>query len=112
MPHVLFYIKYLNNAISFTSTPHTLHQRPPSVGMPRHALRRRAPKYAPKRVSLGAKTQWFAKHFEGGVGPPARVKKSKTNNLRPILKPPIDLGNGPSDFAQILHTASSSDSKN
>ena len=47
MPHVLFYIKYLNNAISFTSTHHSSHQRPPSVGMPRHALRRRAPRYTP-----------------------------------------------------------------
>ena len=29
----------------FTSTPHSSYQRPPSVGMPWHALRRRAPKY-------------------------------------------------------------------
>ena len=32
----------------------SLLQRPPSVGMPRHALRRRMPKIYPKRVSLGA----------------------------------------------------------
>ena len=29
--------------VYLTSTPHTLHQRPPSVGMPRHAFRRRIP---------------------------------------------------------------------
>ena len=30
---------------SLTSAPPYLHQRPPSVGMPRHALRRRIPRY-------------------------------------------------------------------
>ena len=43
---------------------------------------------------------------------PSPSQKSKTINVRPILKPPIDLGNGPYDLAQNLHTASSSDSKN
>ena len=36
---------------SLTSTPHSSHQRPPSVGMPRHALRRRMPKIFPSALA-------------------------------------------------------------
>ena len=37
--------------------PHTLHQRPPSVGMPGIALRRRITNMYPKRVGLDKSSQ-------------------------------------------------------
>ena len=51
--HVPFNTKLLTTTILLYQRPH-IYQRPPSVGMPRHALRRRAPRYTPERVSLGA----------------------------------------------------------
>ena len=91
-----------------------LHQRPPSVGMPRHAFRRRMankPQVYPRscaRCRCYPTKKYFARLW---VGSRARYRV-------PILHlhwtPPTenDLENYPTDFAEIWHTAPLEHSKN
>ena len=87
------------------------HQRPPSVGMPRHAFRRRIPSI---RVSAVA-ARWPGIFFLlnslplGGGAPGGCYPKYIPTK---IDTPGDDLENGPLDFPETLHTGLESNPKN
>ena len=89
----------------------SLHQRPPSVGMPRHALRRRMPRYIPSAVA--ARCRCFSRQRKlralGRV--PARFRGSFLQPDRTHAEM-TDLLNYPTNFAEIWHEASLEHSKN
>ena len=89
------------------------HQRPPSVGMPRHALRRRMPNSATGRphCPLGAGISIRSSKLRVWVGPLARscVWGFPTSKSRSDFR---DLVNYPNDLAEIWHTAPLEHSKN
>ena len=72
---------------------HKVLRRPPSVGMPRHALRRRMPKIAPSAVTTAVAARWSG-HLptsSGRVGrdPLPAPQTWKTNVLGDPLKKTI-----------------------
>ena len=48
---------------------HKVLRRPPSVGMPRHALRRRMPKIAPSAVTTAVAARWLGRYSPQGSRP-------------------------------------------
>ena len=96
------------------------HQRPPSVGMPRHALRRRMPDSATWRPQFPLGGGYFIiinVFFSGvcGFGKNKRreIVHSGLNRIHSNFAHFLyDLETQPYDFAQNLHAATKSDSKN
>ena len=89
------------------------HQRPPSVGMPRHASRRRMPNPPFRRPHrpLGGRECFFPTNSmptgggaPGGCYPKYIPTKNLTNEY--------DLENHPLDFPETLHAALESNPKN
>ena len=88
------------------------YQRPPSVGMPRHALRRRMPNSATGRPYLlgGRKFFFSAKSLPLGEGP--RMASSSAWLPAKSGTKKHDLKIGPSEIAHFLHAALKSIYKN
>ena len=89
------------------------HQRPPSVGMPRHALRRRMPNSATGRPQfpLGGWECFFPTNsMPTGGGAPGGCypKYIPTQSVRSEY----DLENHPVTFSETLHTGLESNPKN
>ena len=90
----------------------SLHQRPPSVGMPRHALRRRMPRYIPSAVAARCRDFysfredarcWGGSRARSGVCGFPTLESACSGN---------DLENYPYDLAEILHVAPNGYCKN
>ena len=95
------------------------YQRPPSVGMPRHALRRRMPNSATGRpYLLGGGYFIIIKVFFSGVCGFGKNKRreighSGLNRIHSKFAQYLyDLETQPYDLAENLHAAKKSDSKN
>ena len=99
------------------------YQRTPSVGMPRHALRRRMPNISYRRGhSLGGGFFITTKVFFSGVCGFGKNRSREIWRSRLNLSSPkyttkndpffSDLETQPYDFAENLHAATKSDSKN
>ena len=96
---------------SLTSAPPYLHQRPPSVGMPRHALRRRIPRYTWSAVAARWPEIFFSsKSLPLGEGP--RMASSSAWLPAKSGTKKHDLKIGPSEIAHFLHAALKSIYKN
>ena len=104
--------------IADTNATHC-YQRPPSVGMPRHALRRRIPNTSHRRGhSLGGGYFIIIKVFFSGVCGFGKNKRreighSGLNRIHSKFAQYLyDLETQPYDLAENLHAAKKSDSKN
>ena len=91
---------------SLTSTPHTLHQRPPSVGMPRHAFRRRIPNSTHTTPPSAVAARWPGIFFllnslpTGGGAPGGCYPKYIPTK---IVRSGYDLENQSITFSETLH---------
>ena len=89
----------------------SLHQRPPSVGMPRHALRRRMPRYIPSAVAARWPGIFFLhKSLPTGGGAPGGCYPNYIPTKFRCSE--YDLENHPTDFSENLHTGLESNPKN
>ena len=90
----------------------SLHHRPPSVGMPRHALRRRMPRYIPSAVAARCRDFYsFREDARCWGGSRARSGVMVFQLWRTGYRE-YDLGNYPSELAEILHVAPNGHCKN
>ena len=90
------------------------YQRPPSVGMPRHALRRRMPNTFQRRSRSPARCRDFYSFREDARcwgGSRARSGVMVFQLWRTGYRE-YDLGNYPSELAEILHVAPNGHCKN
>ena len=65
---------------------HKVLRRPPSVGMPRHALRRRMPKIAPSAVTTAVAARWAGVIPQQKNRPAGRVLPAVQNQNPPSRK--------------------------